>query len=54
MHSVDTVKTRQQGAPHMEKYMNMTSAYRIILREEGVFRGLYSGIIPAILGAGMQ
>jgi hypothetical protein len=51
MHSLDTVKTRQQGAPTTPKYFNMTSAYRTLLREEGVLRGLYAGIKPAMLGS---
>lgn len=51
MHSVDTVKTRQQGAPLVPKYLNMASAYRAIFREEGILRGLYAGVTPAILGS---
>lgn len=51
MHSLDTVKTRQQGAPLVPKYLNMTSAYRSIFHEEGLLRGLYAGITPAILGS---
>lgn len=51
MHSLDTVKTRQQGAPLVPKYFNMTSAYRAIFREEGFLRGLYAGVTPAIMGS---
>ncbi|BFZ55392.1 hypothetical protein PYCC9005_002433 [Savitreella phatthalungensis] len=51
MHSLDTVKTRQQGAPGVSKYFHMGSAYRTILREEGVLRGLYGGVTPAMLGS---
>ncbi|ORX61402.1 mitochondrial carrier [Hesseltinella vesiculosa] len=53
MHSVDTVKTRLQGQPHHRavKYHNMIQAYRLILKEEGVVRGLYAGITPAMLGS---
>lgn len=51
MHSLDTVKTRQQGAPLVSKYFNMGSAYRSIFHEEGLFRGLYAGVTPAILGS---
>ncbi|KAK6456703.1 putative mitochondrial carrier [Scheffersomyces xylosifermentans] len=51
MHSLDTVKTRQQGLPHNLKYKNMIPAYRTILKEEGFFRGLYGGYTPAILGS---
>lgn len=51
MHSLDTVKTRQQGLLHMPKYKNMISAYLTILREEGLFRGLYAGYSPAVLGS---
>lgn len=51
MHSLDTVKTRQQGYPHNPKYKHMVPAYRTILKEEGFFRGLYGGYTPAILGS---
>ncbi|KAK9470019.1 mitochondrial carrier domain-containing protein [Dipodascopsis tothii] len=50
MHSLDTVKTRQQGASGA-KYRNMLSAYGTILREEGVMRGLYGGFAPAMIGS---
>ncbi|KAK9761363.1 hypothetical protein K7432_013789, partial [Basidiobolus ranarum] len=51
MHSVDTVKTRLQGQPYPPKYTNMIQAYRTILREEGVLRGLYGGVAPAMGGS---
>ncbi|KAI8340294.1 mitochondrial carrier domain-containing protein, partial [Chlamydoabsidia padenii] len=53
MHSVDTVKTRLQGQPHhhLPKYHNMVQTYRIILKEEGILRGLYAGVTPAMLGS---
>ncbi|KAG0306814.1 hypothetical protein BGZ98_001679 [Dissophora globulifera] len=53
MHSVDTVKTRLQGQPaaHPPKYYNMFHAYGTILREEGIARGLYSGVAPAMSGS---
>ncbi|ORZ10751.1 mitochondrial carrier domain-containing protein [Absidia repens] len=53
MHSVDTVKTRLQGQPHHRapKYHNMFQSYRTILKEEGVLRGLYAGVTPAMLGS---
>ncbi|KAF9354476.1 hypothetical protein BGX34_011005 [Mortierella sp. NVP85] len=53
MHSVDTVKTRLQGQPAVNppKYHNMFHAYGTILREEGVVRGLYSGVAPAMTGS---
>lgn len=51
MHSLDTVKTRQQGAPNVKKYRNMISAYRTIWLEEGVRRGLYGGYMAAMLGS---
>lgn len=51
MHSLDTVKTRQQGLLHNPKYHNMVQAYATILKEEGFFRGLYGGYTPAILGS---
>lgn len=51
MHSLDTVKTRQQGASHMLKYSNTLVAYRTIFREEGFRRGLYGGYSAAMLGS---
>lgn len=51
MHTLDTVKTRQQGDPHIPpKYTSMSSTYMTVLKEEG-FRGLYSGVIPAFWGS---
>ncbi|KAJ4308968.1 hypothetical protein N0V94_009144 [Neodidymelliopsis sp. IMI 364377] len=52
MHSLDTVKTRQQGDPHMPpKYTSMGSTYYTIWRQEGFRRGLYGGVKPAFLGS---
>lgn len=52
MHSLDTVKTRQQGDPHFPpKYTSMSSSYLTIMRQEGIRRGLYSGVTPALLGS---
>ncbi|GEQ70299.1 hypothetical protein JCM33374_g3975 [Metschnikowia sp. JCM 33374] len=51
MHSLDTVKTRQQGLSFNPKYSSMIPAYTTILKEEGFFRGLYGGYSPAILGS---
>jgi hypothetical protein len=52
MHSLDTVKTRQQGDPHMPpKYTSMGNTYYTIFRQEGVGRGLYGGVAPAFLGS---
>ncbi|CCE72584.1 Piso0_000170 [Millerozyma farinosa CBS 7064] len=51
MHSLDTVKTRQQGFPNHTRYRNMIPAYITIFREEGFFRGLYGGYVPAALGS---
>jgi len=52
MHSLDTVKTRQQGdVTFPPKYASMGSSYATIYRQEGLFRGLYSGVTPAFLGS---
>ncbi|QPG75857.1 hypothetical protein FOA43_003241 [Brettanomyces nanus] len=51
MHSLDTVKTRQQAAPHIAKYRNTLNAYLTILKEEGFARGLYSGYSAAMMGS---
>ncbi|KAL1795911.1 hypothetical protein ACET3X_006135 [Alternaria dauci] len=52
MHSLDTVKTRQQGDPHMPpKYTSMGNTYYTIWRQEGFRRGLYGGVQPAFLGS---
>ncbi|TPX13129.1 uncharacterized protein E0L32_006555 [Thyridium curvatum] len=52
MHSLDTVKTRQQGDPHIPpKYTSLGSSYYKILRQEGIGRGLYGGWLPALLGS---
>lgn len=52
MHSLDTVKTRQQGDPHIPpKYTRLGSSYFTIWRQEGVRRGLYGGVLPAFLGS---
>ncbi|KAI2618869.1 mitochondrial carrier [Hypoxylon sp. NC1633] len=52
MHSLDTVKTRQQGDPHLPpKYTSLGSSYYTIWRQEGVRRGLYGGWLPAMMGS---
>jgi len=52
MHSLDTVKTRQQGDPHIPpKYTSLGSSYYKIWQQEGLRRGLYGGWIPAALGS---
>ncbi|KAF2723015.1 mitochondrial carrier [Polychaeton citri CBS 116435] len=52
MHSLDTVKTRQQGDPHMPpKYSSMGNTYYTIWRQEGITKGLYGGVLPAFLGS---
>lgn len=52
MHSLDTVKTRQQGDPHMPpKYTSMGNTYYTIFRQEGFVRGLYGGVTPAFVGS---
>src|SRR5271156_843686 len=52
MHSLDTVKTRQQGDPHFPpKYTSLSDSYVKIFRQEGLRRGLYGGIEAAMLGS---
>jgi Mitochondrial carrier protein len=52
MHSLDTVKTRQQGDPHLPpKYNTLRSSYWTIFRQEGVRKGLYGGVAPAFMGS---
>ena len=51
MHSLDTVKTRQQGAPNILKYATTGNAYSTIFREEGIRKGLYGGVAPAFMGS---
>lgn len=52
MHSLDTVKTRQQGDPYLPpRYTSMSSTYWTIFRQEGVVRGLYGGVTPAFWGS---
>ncbi|KAI5463806.1 mitochondrial carrier domain-containing protein [Mariannaea sp. PMI_226] len=52
MHSLDTVKTRQQGDPHIPpKYTSLGQSYYTIFRQEGIRRGLYGGWIPALSGS---
>lgn len=51
MYPLDTVKTRQQGAPNELKYRSTTRAFLNLAREEGIFRGLYGGYSPAALGS---
>lgn len=51
MYPLDTVKTRQQGAPNEIKYRSTPRAFLNLTREEGVFRGLYGGYLPAALGS---
>ncbi|CAI0650501.1 hypothetical protein COL26b_003183 [Colletotrichum chrysophilum] len=52
MHSLDTVKTRQQGDPHIPpKYTSLGSSYYTIWRQEGIRRGLYGGWVPALSGS---
>jgi hypothetical protein len=52
MHSLDTVKTRQQGDPTFPpKYTSMGQSYSTIYRQEGFCRGLYGGVTPALLGS---
>ena len=48
LHGLDTIKTRQQAASGVTKYATVSSTFTAIVREEGVFRGLYSGFKPVI------
>ncbi|CUM62846.1 uncharacterized protein PRCAT00000404001 [Priceomyces carsonii] len=50
MHSLDTVKTRQQGFPKNLQYKKMIPAYLSIFKNEGI-RGLYGGYSAAVLGS---
>ncbi|KAF5094821.1 hypothetical protein DV451_004898 [Geotrichum candidum] len=51
MYPLDTVKTRQQGAPNQTKYRSTPRAFLNVIKEEGIFRGLYGGYSPAALGS---
>ena len=52
MHSLDTVKTRQQGDPHLPpKYTSLSNSYATIFRQEGVRRGLYGGFGAMMIGS---
>ncbi|QUC17314.1 uncharacterized protein UV8b_01555 [Ustilaginoidea virens] len=52
MHSLDTVKTRQQGDPNTPpKYTSLGRSYYTIWRQEGLRRGLYGGWVPALGGS---
>lgn len=51
MHSLDTVKTRQQAAPNIPEYRNTLRAYRTLLVKEGFRKGLYGGYGAAMLGS---
>ena len=52
MHSLDTVKTRQQGDPNFPpKYTSLGQSYATIYRQEGFRRGLYGGFSAMMLGS---
>ncbi|ODV89710.1 hypothetical protein CANCADRAFT_142719 [Tortispora caseinolytica NRRL Y-17796] len=51
MHSLDTVKTRQQAASTELRYQGMFRAYATITSQEGLARGLYGGYSAAMLGS---
>lgn len=52
LHSLDTVKTRQQGDPNWPpKYRTIGNTYVTIFKQEGVPRGLYGGVGPAFVGS---
>ncbi len=56
-HPIETVKVRLQnevkaaapesGRPPKLKYGSFSNGFRVILRDEGLFRGLYKGMAPA-------
>lgn len=50
------MKTRLQGQPHsrVQKYTSMVQAYKLIFKQEGVLRGLYAGVSPAMIGSSMS
>lgn len=51
VHGLDTVKTRLQGQPYPPKYLNLSHTFRTLIKEEGIKRGLYGGIQPAMVGS---
>ena len=52
LHSLDTVKTRQQGDPYRPpKYSTIGNTFFTLWRQEGLVRGLYGGVLPAFLGS---
>ncbi|KAI9669292.1 MAG: hypothetical protein M1831_000327 [Alyxoria varia] len=52
LHSLDTVKTRQQGDPYRPpKYSSIGNTFFTLWRQEGLVRGLYGGVLPAFLGS---
>lgn len=51
MYPLDTVKTRQQGAPGQIKYKSTPRAFLSMIKDEGIARGLYGGYLPAALGS---
>lgn len=56
LHALDTIKTRTQGqhafhAPNtLFKYNGLAKSLVIIAREEGI-RGLFGGLVPAVVGS---
>ncbi|KAK4534212.1 hypothetical protein CDCA_CDCA01G0237 [Cyanidium caldarium] len=60
LHPFDTVKTRLQaaaspaaGAAHFD-YRSVADAVATIARNEGLGRGLYRGVVPALLGSSIS
>lgn len=49
---IDTVKTRLQGQPYPPKYKNFPHTFKTLVKQEGIARGLYAGVIPALFGSG--
>ncbi|CEI92019.1 hypothetical protein RMCBS344292_06294 [Rhizopus microsporus] len=51
--TADFIMHRLQGQPHsrIQKYTSMVQAYKTIFKQEGIMRGLYAGVTPAMIGS---